>query len=133
MTRTTFSVVFVLLFVVSLVGCAGCPAKPEEDTQHEDMFQPLLGKSEKEVQAKIDAAWDHLFYGDDDNERIYYEVGDDMAYILDVNNRDVRSEGISYGMMIAVQMDKQEEFNRIWKWAKTYMYQTERTYAGYFT
>lgn len=96
-------------------------------------FQTLLGKSEAQVQAKIDAAWQHLFYGDDERERVYYEVGDDMAYILDVNNNDIRSEGISYGMMIAVQMDKQEEFNRIWKWAKTYMYRTEGPNAGYFS
>jgi oligosaccharide reducing-end xylanase len=36
-------------------------------------------------------------------------------------------------MMIAVQMDKKQEFDRIWKWAKTYMYQTEGPYAGYFS
>jgi len=128
------------MMVFMLAGCTGNPPEPEadiqtpvDDTHSEDMFQVLLGKSEAEVQAKIDTAWDHLFYGDDETERVYYEAGDEMAYIKDINNHDVRSEGISYGMMIAVQMDKQDEFNRIWKWAKTYMYQTERTYAGYFT
>jgi oligosaccharide reducing-end xylanase len=133
MTRITMFVSLLLLLVASLVGCATRSTTPEAGSEQQDMFQTLLGKSEEQVQAKIDAAWNHLFYGDDDNERVYYEVGDDMAYIIDINNHDVRSEGISYGMMIAVQMDKQEEFNRIWKWAKTYMYQTERTYAGYFT
>jgi len=49
-----------------------------------------------------------------------------------VGSGDVRSEGMSYGMMIAVQMDKQAEFNRIWKWAKTYMYQSDGPYKGYF-
>ena len=141
MTRTTFFI-GIMLAVVFLVSCAGAtptptevlaPMPPEIDPNSEDQFQALLGKSEAEVQAKIEAAWEHLFYGDNDQERIYYEVGEDMAYILDVNNNDVRSEGISYGMMIAVQLDKQEEFNRIWKWAKTYMYQTERSYAGYFS
>ena len=34
--------------------------------------------------------------------------------------------------MIAVQMNKKEEFDRLWKWAKTYMYQTEGGYKGYF-
>lgn len=91
------------------------------------------GLSDEEIQARIDAAWEQLFYGDDATQRVYYPVGDDMAYILDVNNGDVRSEGISYGMMIAVQMDKQEEFNRIWKWAKTYMYHAEGPYTGYFS
>ena len=85
-----------------------------------------------EIQAKLDAAWDQLFYGNDDFERVYYPVGEDMAYIMDIGNGDVRSEGMSYGMMIAVQLDKQEEFDRLWKWAKTYMYQSDGPYQGYF-
>ena len=82
--------------------------------------------------ARIDAAWDQLFYGDDDSERVYYPVGEDMAYIMDIGNGDVRTEGMSYGMMIAVQLDKKEEFDRLWKWAKTYMYQSDGPYQGLF-
>ena len=56
-----------------------------------------------------------------------------MAYVKDVGNDDVRSEGMSYGMMIAVQLDKKAEFDRIWKWAETYMFQKSgSSYAGYF-
>lgn len=91
------------------------------------------GLSDEEIQTRIDQAWNMLFYGSDHTQRVYYPVGDDMAYILDVNNGDVRSEGMSYGMMIAVQMDRQEEFNRLWNWAKTYMYRAEGPYAGYFS
>lgn len=97
-----------------------------------NLFRDYLAKSDAEIQAKINAAWDQLFYGNDSNERVYYPVGADMAYILDTGNDDVRSEGMSYGMMIAVQMNKREEFDRLWKWAKTYMYQTEGGYKGYF-
>jgi oligosaccharide reducing-end xylanase len=35
-------------------------------------------------------------------------------------------------MMIAVQLDKKEEFDRLWKWAKTYMYQSGGPFQGYF-
>ena len=35
-------------------------------------------------------------------------------------------------MMMCVQMNKKEEFDRIWKWARTYMYMTEGENAGYF-
>jgi oligosaccharide reducing-end xylanase len=35
-------------------------------------------------------------------------------------------------MMIAVQLNKKEEFDRLWKWTKTYMYQTDGGYKGYF-
>ena len=103
-----------------------------ETNKYRDLFAEYLGKSDAEVQAKIEAAWNQLFYGDDNFERVYYPVGEDMAYIEDIGNGDVRTEGMSYGMMIAVQLDKQEEFNRLWKWAKTYMYQFDGLYKGYF-
>jgi oligosaccharide reducing-end xylanase len=96
------------------------------------LFKDYLGKSDEEIQAKIDDAFDQLFYGHDEIERVYYPVGSDMAYISDIANKDVRSEGMSYGMMIAVQLNKKEEFDRLWKWAKTYMYQTDGGYKGYF-
>jgi oligosaccharide reducing-end xylanase len=102
------------------------------NNEYRNLFEEYLGKSETEVQAKIDAAWDQLFYGADASARVYYPVGADLAYIMDIGNGDVRSEGMSYGMMIAVQLDKKEEFDRLWKWAKTYMYQSDGPYQGYF-
>ena len=41
-----------------------------------------------------------------------------MGYIEDIANNDVRTEGMSYGMMIAVQMNRKEVFDSLWKWAK---------------
>ncbi len=38
---------------------------------------------------------------------------------------------MSYGMMIAVQLDKQVEFKSLWNWAKTYMYHASPTHPGY--
>ena len=109
------------------------PAQPAFETGiYPDLFRDYLDKSDEEIQAKIDSAFEQLFYGDDNTERVYYPVDNDMAYIEDIGNGDVRSEGMSYGMMIAVQLDKQAEFNRIWKWAKTYMYQVDGPYQGYF-
>jgi oligosaccharide reducing-end xylanase len=103
-----------------------------ESDRYRNLFEEYLGKSDADVRAKIDAAWDQLFYGNDDSERVYYPVGEDMAYIKDIGNGDVRSEGMSYGMMIAVQLDKKEEFDRLWKWTKTYMYQSDGPFQGYF-
>jgi oligosaccharide reducing-end xylanase len=100
--------------------------------EYRNLFKEYLGKSDADIQAKLDAAWDQLFYGNDDFERVYYPVGEDMAYIEDIGNSDVRTEGMSYGMMITVQLGKEEEFKRLWKWAKTYMYQSDGPYQGYF-
>ena len=55
-----------------------------------------------------------------------------MAYIEDTGNIDARTEGMSYGMMICVQLGMKEEFDRIWKWAKTYMYMEDGENEGYF-
>ncbi|MBN1922111.1 MAG: glycoside hydrolase [Anaerolineae bacterium] len=103
-----------------------------ESGDYRNLFAEYLGKSDAEIQAKVETAFQQFFYGDEYRERVYYPVGEDMAYILDTGNDDVRSEGMSYGMMIAVQLDKQEEFNRLWKWTKTHMYQTGGGYKGYF-
>jgi oligosaccharide reducing-end xylanase len=35
-------------------------------------------------------------------------------------------------MMIAVQLNKKGQFDRLWKWTKTYMYHSEEPYKGYF-
>ncbi len=91
-----------------------------------------IGKTDVEITAKLDAVWKQMFYGDDATQRIYYPVGADMAYIKDVGNNDVRTEGMSYGMMIAVQLDHREEFARLWNWAKTHMQFADGPWKGYF-
>ncbi len=44
-----------------------------------------------------------------------------MAFIWAADSGDVRSEGMSYGMLIAVQMNLQKEFDRLWKFARSFM------------
>lgn len=108
------------------------PKGSAETGEYPNLFKTWLGKTDAEVQAKIDAAWQHFFRGDPETQSLYYTLDDGTAYVPDINNNDVRSEGLSYGMMIAVQLDKQDEFNRIWKFAKKYMYHTEGPFRGYF-
>ena len=72
-------------------------------------------------------------------EAIYYSAGrnanGELAYVTDVMNHDVRTEGMSYGMMIAVQLDKKAEFDALWNWSKTYMYHAEADHParGFFS
>jgi oligosaccharide reducing-end xylanase len=89
------------------------------------------GYSESEISKRRDEIFQTLFYGSED-ERIYHPVGDDMAYIEDTGNHDARTEGMSYGMMMCVQMDRKEEFDRLWKWAVTNMRLSKGPNAGYF-
>jgi oligosaccharide reducing-end xylanase len=100
--------------------------------RYRNLFQEYLGKTDAEIDARLQAAWRQLFAGDPDSESLYYPVAGDMAYVPDINNNDVRTEGLSYAMMICVQMDRQAEFNRVWKFAKHYMFYDAGPLRGYF-
>lgn len=81
-----------------------------------------LGLDEKVVSDRVDAIFEQLFLGNKDEEAVFYEAADGSgAYILDVGDNDVRSEGMSYGMMAAVQRNNATAFSLLWKWAKTHM------------
>jgi oligosaccharide reducing-end xylanase len=96
------------------------------------------GHSEKEIRAKVDSAFDQLFHGDPETQVIYFAAGDNtngpLAYITDIKHNDVRTEGLSYGMMISVQLNKKAEFDALWNWSKTYLYitQTNHPSHGFF-
>lgn len=100
------------------------------ERKYRNVFKEI-GKTDEEIQKRISESFHTFFY--DENERIYYPVGEDMGYLTDTGNNDARTEGMSYGMMMCVQMDMKEEFDRIWKWAKTYMYNTHGRFEGYFS
>jgi len=88
-----------------------------------------LGYSQSAIDQRIEAVYTQLFEGAD---KIYFEVGDSMAYVSDLKNKDVRSEGLSYGLMVAVQLDKQAVFDKIWRWTQTYVRHHDGPRKGYF-
>ena len=93
------------------------------------------GHSAQEIQAKIIAAYQQLFHGDPKTQAIAYLSGSNangpLMYVNDVHSGDVRTEGMSYGMMIAVQLNKKADFDAIWNWAKTYMYIANPKHPSY--
>ena len=105
---------------------------------YHNLFNERLGHTPAETKARIDAAFQQLFHGDGQEQRIYFETGANadgtLAYVTDWANNDARSEGMSYGMMIAVELDKKREFDALWNWAHTYMLTTDpqNPSLGYF-
>ena len=87
------------------------------------------GYSKKEIDQKVDQVYRDLFEGPN---KIYFEVGDSMAYVSDIKNHDARTEGLSYGMMVAVQLNKKDVFDRIWRWSKKYLQHQSGPREGYF-
>ena len=106
--------------------------------RYRDLFVEQLGVSPVESKAKVEAAFRQLFHGDGQDQRLYFETGANangpLAYITDWANNDVRTEGMSYGMIIAVELGKKREFDALWNWANTYMLITDRQNpsVGYF-
>ena len=89
-----------------------------EKNSYRNIFSEI-GKTDEEIERKLNEAVQTFFF--DEEERIYHEAGEDMGYLEDTGNHDARTEGMSYGMMMAVQLDRKDIFDRIWKWSKTYM------------
>lgn len=89
-----------------------------------------MGYTKEEVEKRLEEVKQFYFYNEE--HKVYFPVGDDMGYIVDTGNNDARTEGMSYGMMICVQLNMKEEFDRLWKWSKTYMWMDKGDNEGYF-
>lgn len=106
--------------------------------RYHDLFVEQLGHTSADSHAKIERAFQQLFHGDGQEQRVYFETGANangtLGYITDWANNDARTEGMSYGMMIAVQLGHKREFDALWNWSKTYMLTTDPTNpsVGYF-
>jgi len=95
-------------------------------------FFERTGKTTQQVSDRIKKDFNEIFFSEN---RIYHETlidGKKFGYMVDTGNNDVRSEGQSYGMMIAAQMNNQDMFDRIWRWTKKYMQIKEGHNKGYF-
>ncbi len=95
-------------------------------------FRDLSGKSDADIAAKIAAAFAQLFHGDPATQAIYVPVGANQAYIHDVFHDDIRTEGIGIAMIVAVELDKRDEFDKLWTYAKAVTEQTTGPARGYF-
>lgn len=101
-------------------------------TSYPNLFRSLLGKTDAEINARIHAAFQQLFYGDPATQTIYFPVVEGQAYIEDVLHDDVRTEGMGWGMLICVQLDKRSEFDQLWTYTKENLAITSGPARGYF-
>ena len=83
---------------------------------------------------RVDAAFAQLFItGDSASERLFYMAkGDTSMGFIDNVEGYALTEGQSYAMMIALQMNRQDIFNKLWKFAKNHMQQQSGDLQGYF-
>jgi oligosaccharide reducing-end xylanase len=99
-----------------------------ESIKYRNVFKEA-GYKKEDIDKKLSKAYYDIFEG---SNRVYFTVNDTMAYISDVKNKDVRTEGMSYGMMVAVQLDKKEVFDKIWRFSKAYLQHQSGPREDYF-
>lgn len=121
------------LFVVLLIAFSsylvtGQNNESFKKVKYRNLFKEA-GYKQADIDKKLSKAYYDIFEGP---KRVYFEVGDSMAYVSDVKNKDARTEGMSYGMMIAVQLDKKEVFDKLWRFSKTYLQHQTGPRKGYF-
>ena len=96
--------------------------------QYRNVFVEM-GYQPAAVEAKLQDVFNDVFRGPN---KVYFEVGDSMGYVSDIKNHDARTEGMSYGLMVAVQFGEKDIFDRLWRWTKKYMQHQSGPREGYF-
>jgi oligosaccharide reducing-end xylanase len=92
-----------------------------------------LGMTDADITSKIQMAFMSLFHGDPSTQAIYFEVQPDKAYVQDIlHNSEVRTEGIGLLMMVCVELDKRDEFDRLWRYASGVLEYKDGARTGYF-
>lgn len=108
------------------------PPRNDGVTGTTNLFTQLLGRSQAEVDQKVQTAVDRFFgiVGNDPavptlngGARSFYTLPQDpsMGFVYAADSSDIRSEGMSYGMFMAVQMNMQQQFDQLWRFARTFM------------
>ena len=137
--KQSISMILIFGFILSVISCSvkkqsqkTTGKKTNKSSFHTGNYRNLFleaGYNKAQIDAKVENAYRDLFEGPN---RIYFEVGDSMGYVSDIKNHDARTEGLSYGMMVAVQLGKKEVFDRIWRWSKKYVQHQQGPREAYF-
>jgi oligosaccharide reducing-end xylanase len=115
--------------VASLLTACRSPLAPKIGAAATGRYRNLFveaGHSPEEAAAKINAAFQQFFHGDPTNQTVYYSADSNsngpLAYVTDIKSRDARTEGLSYGMMIAAPLNRKAEFDALWNCSNTYLH-----------
>jgi oligosaccharide reducing-end xylanase len=125
-------VVMILVLTVPVLAFSQNKKKTEKSEFKKPQYRNLFkeaGYGQIEIDKKLAKAYYDVFEGP---KRVYFQEGDSLGYVSDVKNKDARTEGMSYGMMVAVQLDKKEVFDRLWRWSVKYMQHQSGPREAYF-
>ena len=89
-----------------------------------------VGIDDDTAREKVKKAFETIFF--DPEENFCHHTDEDAWCMVDTGNMDARTEGMSYGMMMCVQMDRKDIFDRLWTFTERYMLLKQGPHAGYF-
>ena len=89
-----------------------------------------VGISEEKGRVMVKKAFDTIFF--DPEENFCHHTDEDAWCMVDTGNIDARTEGMSYGMMMCVQMDRKDIFDKLWMFSERYMAMNKGPNRGYF-
>ena len=124
------AMIFIIVFPVLAISQnkKGKVLFDTEKPHYRNLFKEA-GYSQKDIEEKLNKAYYDVFEGPN---RVYFEEGDSLGYVSDIKNNDARTEGMSYGMMVAVQLNKKQVFDRLWRWSVKYMQHQSGSREAYF-
>jgi oligosaccharide reducing-end xylanase len=126
--KKTIVLLLVLVASTAILAQKNKNQDSSKKPQYRNLFKEA-GYSQKKIDKKLAKAYYDIFEGP---TRVYFQEGDSLGYVSDVKNKDARTEGMSYGMMVAVQLDKKEVFDRLWRWSVKYMQHQNGPREAYF-
>ncbi|GAB0110950.1 glycosyl hydrolase family 8 [Pseudoalteromonas distincta] len=126
--KVFFKITTLLLTLISYQALAAFNNNPssvgaDSSGTYRNLAQEM-GKTN--IQQKVNSTFDNMF-GYNNTQQLYYPYTENGVYkahyIKAINpdeGDDIRTEGQSWGMTAAVMLNKQEEFDNLWRFAKAY-------------
>lgn len=113
----------VSLLAVTNIHAAFNTNPPTQGAMASGQYRNLAAEMGKtSIWNKVDTAFNNMF-GYNKPQQLYYAYDKDNSYphyIKAIDSNDIRTEGQSWGMTVAVMLNKQQEFDNLWRFAKNY-------------
>ena len=91
-----------------------------------------IGIPDAAVLSRLSDCFSTIFFSPENNFYHQHPTDPDAACMVDTGNNDARTEGMSYGMMMCVQMNRKDLFDKLWTFSMRYMHLSSGVHQGYF-
>ena len=94
--KKAFIIASTLMLTIQAMALTPWTKGAFETGQYRNLFVEM-GYNKADVDAKLKEVFNDVFHGPN---KVYFEVGDSMGYVSNVQNQDASTECLAYGLMI---------------------------------